>query len=401
MSENRSLSLPSFSRRRLLLGGASLLALSACSTGGFDFGGSRRLGGDSGLPLAQGQSFGMGPVRVALLLPLSGSLANVGQSMLAGAELAMDYIASQDSIADNITLVVKDTGASAQGAASAASQAVSEGASLILGPLTAEQVNAAGGVARSAGIPLIGFSNNSGAAQPGVFLLNVLPETEVRRSLRYAQSLGKRAFAGIFPSTDYGRIQQSAFQQAASDLGLRIVGIYTFSSEAQARDVVAQITPTLLSGQIDTLFLPDRSTAPSFAVLLEEAKVAGGAIQIVGSADWNTDQAILSTPYLSGALYPAIDDSGYQALLPLYQQKFGGTPHQFITLAYTAVILANVSALSMGTPKYDRALLTSAGGFRGRDGVFRFLADGRSEYALVIKKVASGGAQLVDGPKLP
>jgi hypothetical protein len=32
--------------------------------------------------------------------------------------------------------------------------------------------------------------------------------------------------------------------------------------------------------------------------------------------------------------------------------------------------------------------------------VFRFLPDGRSEYALVIKKVTIGGAQLADGAKL-
>ena len=70
------------------------------------------------------------------------------------------------------------------------------------------------------------------------------------------------------------------------------------------------------------------------------------------------------------------------------------------TLAYTAVVLANVSSLSLGTPRYDRAQLTTPGGFNGRDGVFRFLQDGRSEYALVIKKVTVGGAQLVDGPKI-
>ncbi len=54
----------------------------------------------------------------------------------------------------------------------------------------------------------------------------------------------------------------------------------------------------------------------------------------------------------------------------------------------------------MGTPRYDRTQLSAPGGFNGRDGVFRFLADGRSEYALVIKKVVIGGAQVVDGAKL-
>jgi branched-chain amino acid transport system substrate-binding protein len=387
--------------RRTLLSGLSLLTLSACTGGGFDFGGPvGPINNETDLPLAQGQTFGTGPVRVALLLPLTGDAATVGTSMAHGAELAMDFIAQNANINDNITLVLKDTGDSVQAAAAAAQQAVGEGASLILGPLRADQVTAAGGVARSAGIPLIGFSNNSGAAQPGVYLLNVLPESEAKRSLGYAKSIGKRAFAGLFPNSDYGRIQQSAFTQAASELGIRVVGVYSFGSLDEAKAVVAQIAPVMMGGQIDTLFLPDRATAPSFGVLFEEAKVAGGAIQIIGSADWNGDQNISNTPWLANALYPAVDDAGYQALLPLYQGKFGGTPHPFVTLAYTGVVLANVSSLSLGTPKYDRAQLTTPGGFNGRDGVFRFLADGRSEYALVIKKVTLGGAQLVDAAKL-
>lgn len=393
-------------RRRALLGGLSLLTLSACSMGNFDLGnlGGPKPPGDLGgnLPSVEGQTIGNGPVRVAMLLPLSGdaSLTNVGQSMANGAQMAMEFIAGNANMHDNITLVIKDTGASAQGAAQAASQAVQEGASLILGPLRADQVTAAGGVARSAGLTLIGFSNNSGAAQPGVFLLNVLPESEVKRSLGYAKSIGRKAFAGIFANTGFGQIQQSAFTQAAADLGLRVVGTYNFGNEAEARDVVTQIAPTLMAGQVDALFLPDRATAPSFGVLLEQAKVPAGGIQVIGSADWNNDPTIAATAFLQGAIYPAVDDKGFQAILPQYQQRFGGTPHPFVTLAYTAVILANVSSLSMGTPRYDRSLLTAPAGFNGRDGVFRFLQDGRSEYALVIKKIGNGSAAVVDAAKL-
>src|SRR5690606_17012129 len=192
---------------------------------------TRPLDTDQNLPLAQGRTIGSGPVRVAMLLPLSGESAAVGTSMAGGAELAMEFIAQNPNIADNITLVIKDTGSSVQAATAAAQQAVSEGASLILGPLRADQVSAAGSVARAAGLPLIGFSNNSGAAQPGVYLLNVLPESEARRSLGFAKAQGRRAYAGLFPNSDYGRIQQSAFSQAAADLGLRVVGVYSFGSE--------------------------------------------------------------------------------------------------------------------------------------------------------------------------
>lgn len=389
-----------------MMGGLLALALASCSGGGFDFG---TFGGPGAppdnsinLPLAAGQTYGNGPVRVALLLPLTGdpALTQVGISMSNGAQLAMDYIAATDSIADNITLVIKDTGASTQGASAAASQAVAEGASLILGPLKAEQVTAAGAAARAGGVPLIGFSNNSGAAAPGVYLLNVLPESEVKRSLGYVKKLGKKAFAGIFSTKDYGRIQQGAFTQAASELGLEIRAVYNFSSEDEARGIVQQLAPLLQAGQIDSVFIPDRATAPSFATLFEEAGIPQGQVQFIGSADWGGDQNILNSPYLAGAVFPALDDQGYNALLPLYQQKFGGTMHPLTTISYTATILANTSALALGTPKYDRALLTVPGGFKGRDGVFRFLSDGRSEYALVIRQVTIGGSAVAEGAKL-
>ena len=70
------------------------------------------------------------------------------------------------------------------------------------------------------------------------------------------------------------------------------------------------------------------------------------------------------------------------------------------SIAYTATILANVNTLSKAPRPYDPLLLTAATGFNGRDGLFRFLGNGKSEYALVIKKLAPGGGVLVDGAKL-
>lgn len=357
--------------------------------------------GDQVLPDAAGEPIGTGPVRVALLLPVTGDVANVGISMANGARLAMEFIQSSPTVGDNITLVLKDTQGDPQVAGRMASEAVSEGASLILGPLKAESVQAAGSIARSAGIPLIGFSNNTGAASPGVYLLNVLPEGEVKRSLAYAQAQGRRALAAIVPDTAFGRIQDGAFRQATTDLGLNARAVYSFSNEAEARAAVEQVIPLIQAGQVDALFIPDRATAPSFGVLLEAASIDKSTLTVIGSADWDGDASITQTGFLVGAIYPAIDDAGQLALRPDYQQRFGTTPHPFATIAYTATLLANSSSLSQATPKYNTGALTRASGFNGRDGLFRFLVDGRSEYALTIKQVVVGGAQQVDGPKLP
>lgn len=384
------------------LGIAAAALLSACSPGGFSFGPGGTGGTTQTMPTVAGRSFGKGPVRVALLLPLSGdaNLASVGQSLANASELAINFVETNPNIGENITVFLKDTGGSTAGATQAAQQALSEGASLILGPLRADQVTAAGQVAKAAGVPVIGFSNNSGAASPGVYLLNVLPESEVKRSMGYAKKLGKKAFAGVFPTTDFGRIQEGAFRQATADLGLNARAVYSFSSEEEARSVVTQLAPMLQAGQIDALFIPDRATAPSFANLLNEAGIAPGKVQLIGSADWDGDPSILNTTTLAGALFPAVDEAGYNALLPEYQAKYGSAPHKLATIAYTATILANAGSLANGTPKYDRAQLTLPAGFNGRDGVFRFLADGRSEYALVIKQVSIGGASVAEGARL-
>lgn len=387
--------------RAVVLGLLVATGLSACSPAGLSLGGGSASGGGSAAgsqTLAAGRTIGAGPVKVAMLLPLSGdsSLSAVGSSMANSAELAMDFVKSNPNLGENITITVLDTGATAAGATQAASRALGDGASLILGPLRADQVTAAGQVARAAGVPVIGFSNNSGAATAGVYLLNVLPETEVRRSMGYAQKLGKRAIAGVFPTTDFGRIQEGAFRQAMADLGISARAVYTFGNEAEARATVTQIVPLLQSGQIDALFLPDRATAPSFANLLAEAGIEPGRVQLIGSADWNNDPAIANTTSLAGAIFPALDESGLATLTNEYQARYGQAPHPFATLAYTSVILANARSLSGATPRYERSLLTSSAGFNGRDGVFRFLADGRSEFALSIRQVTIGGSSVAE-----
>lgn len=387
----------------------ALLALSACApiqlgSRTLDFGGppAQAIPSQTMMPVAPAQSFGRGPVKVALLLPLSGDsgLASVGQSLANASRLAIQFIEAHPNIAQNITISLRDTGSTVQGATAAASAAVGEGARLILGPLRADQVTAAGAVARSAGLPLIGFSNNPAAAGPGVYLLSVLPDMEMKRSMGWLMAQGRRGIAGVFPATEFGQAQELAFRQQAVTAGFAPQAIYTFSSVEEAQQIVNQALPQIQKGMIDTLFLPDRATAPSFGVLLAQAGISPDMVQIVGSADWEGDPVIAGAAQLSGAIYPAVDSAGMAAISADYQRQFGTQPHALATIAYTATILANVNTLSLATPPYNPTLLTNPTGFNGRDGVFRFLGNGRSEYALAIKRLAPGGPQIFEGAKL-
>ena len=242
-------------RRHLLRLGAGLGALSllsACDTMSF---GLPSLG-DLSLPAAKpqpraGQNFGTGPVKVALLLPLSGdaTLAATGASMANAAQLAMEYLAGLPKASVNITILVKDTGATAEGAAQQASAAVAEGVSLILGPLRGDQVVAAGAVAHKAGVPVIGFSDNPDAASPGVYLLNVLPESRRASQPHLRQRPGRKSTCcGV--SGDRRPAQRAAFETAISKFSLSARSTFSFSSDAEMRNVIEGVGPQIKLGNV-------------------------------------------------------------------------------------------------------------------------------------------------------
>lgn len=345
---------------------------------------------------APSEIIGRGPVRVALLLPLSGdaNLSQAGRSMANGARLAMSFIEASPNIADNITVVLRDTGTAPDGGARQAQAALADGVSLVLGPMLGSQLPAASQVTRNAGIPMISFASNGALAGPGVYLLSVLPEMETRRVLAYARAQGKSRIAGLFPAGNLGAAQKQAFEQGMGEQGFAMSASLGFADDAQLRAAIQ----TLAQARFDALYLPDRASAPKILAALKSAGVKPGLV--LGSSQWQGANDLFADSAFAGAVFPSVDDKGLRALAPEYRAKFGGEPHPLATISYTAVILVNNSRLSLTNPRYDRNVLTNPSGFAGSDGVFRFLADGRSQYALVIKRIGAGSASIVDAAKL-
>ena len=158
-------------RQRLaaLLGGlgtTGALGLAGCSGGG----GQSGLGETSALGTEGQSSPGSKstPVKVGLLLPLSASTqtALVAKAMREAAELALF-----ESRGAELQLVIKDDKGTEDGARAAATEAIGQGAEIILGPLFAKSVRAAAAVARKSSVPVIAFSNDPAVAGNGAFLI--------------------------------------------------------------------------------------------------------------------------------------------------------------------------------------------------------------------------------------
>ncbi|MBX9813647.1 MAG: penicillin-binding protein activator, partial [Sphingomonas sp.] len=304
--------------------------------------------------------------RVALIVPLTGANAAVGQSLANATQLAI-----LDTKTDRIRVTTYDSN---RGAAVATQQALADGNRLILGPLLAEDVRVAAPLARRAGVPIIAFSNDVSVAGEGVYLLGYQPQQSIERVVRFAASKGIKEFAGLVPNGLYGERASTALLRAVEASGGQVLALQTYDRQ-----------PGSLSGAIDRL----ARNAPYRAVLIADSgatsavavplirRGGGQGAQILGTDLWNTETSIAANPALSGAWYASVSNALYRQYAQKYRARFGVAPFRLSSLAYDGVLLTVRIARDwrLGTP-FPRGALADKGGFAGIDGAFRFGADG-------------------------
>jgi branched-chain amino acid transport system substrate-binding protein len=371
---------------------AAGIVLAGCSGNSSYFSSFPSLSSSAPAPGAQpAATIGTGQVKVALILPLSGSgnAGLAGQAMRNAAEMALAEFNSP-----NIQLLVKDDAGTAEGARQAAQQALDEGAEIIVGPLFAQSVSVVGQVARSRNIPVIAFSTDTNVASQGVYLLSFLPESDVQRIVQYAASTGKRSYAALIPDNPYGTVVEAAFKQDVARRGGHIVALerYPHDKAAMAAPIknVAQA-----AGRADSMFIPDGGdTVPDVVQALVGDGVNTKKIQLLGTGLWD-DPRFFSTPALDGGWYAAPDSAGYRSFSTRYAARFKQQPVRTATLAYDAVALIAALVKTQGPQRFSAEVLTNPSGFSGIDGLFRFRTDGTNERGLAVLRVTPSGPQTI------
>jgi ABC-type branched-subunit amino acid transport system substrate-binding protein len=318
--------------------------------------------------------------RVALLVPLSGGNAGVGQSIANATMLAL-----LDTQNQSVRITNYDT---APGAAAAAQRAIADGAQLILGPLLAEDVRAVAPVARAAGVPVLSFSNDASVAGNGAFLMGYAPSQSINRVVSYAASRGVTSFAGLIPNSVYGQRASTAFLRAVETAGGRVISLQTY---ARTPAGVTGATSRLAGqGAFGAVLVADGgATAAQAATQVKRGANAG--TRILGTELWNSESALTSRPALGGAWFASVSDALYRQYATKYRARFGTTPYRLSSLGYDAVLLTVRIARDwrIGSP-FPEAALRDADGFAGIDGAFRFGRDGIAERALEVKEVRGG-----------
>jgi branched-chain amino acid transport system substrate-binding protein len=341
-----------------------------------------------------GATIGTGAVKAALILPLSapGNAGVAGQAMRNAADMAL-----AEFNAPNIQLLVKDDSGTPEAARQGAQQALDEGAEIILGPLFAQSVSFVGQVARPRNVPVIAFSTDTNVASSGVYLLSFLPETDVERTVQYATSIGKHAFAALIPDNPYGTVVEAAFKQAVARRNGQVVGIERYPHDkAGMAGPIHNIAQS--STRADTLFIPDGGDAvPDVVAALAADGVNTKRLQFLGTGLWD-DPRIYAAPALDGGLFAAPDAAGYRNFVARYRARYKQDPVRTATLAYDAVALIAALVKTQGPQRFSQQVLTSPSGFSGIDGLFRFRPDGTNERGLAVLRVAAAGPQIASPP---
>jgi ABC-type branched-subunit amino acid transport system substrate-binding protein len=333
-----------------------------------------------------------GKARIALLLPLSGRNAPIGQSMQQAAELALF-----DTGAKDLALAAYDSGETGDSAIQAYRKAQTDGVALILGPLFGASATALGPLRRTDRTNVIAFSNDESVAQPGLWVMGIAAPPQVRRVVDYTVSTGIKRFAVLAPRTAYGEQMARTLESHAAVRGSTVVAAEMFD-EGSDLSIPARRLADAAKGEGKLAILvpvgPPRLT--TVLASLAAAGVDSRSVQLIGTGVWDVP-GIGADPLLRGAWYAAPDPARRADFERKYVSTYNRPPHRLATLAYDAMALAAQLARLKPGGDFSAEAIANPNGWTGVDGVFRLLPDGRTERALAVIEV-QGDRGVVVGP---
>ena len=320
--------------------------------------------------------------RVAVLVPLSGANAALGQSLLNAANLAL-----LDTGGQRIRITGYDT---ARGPAAAANEALEDGNALFLGPLLAEDARAIAPIARAAGVPVLAFSNDISIAGDGVYVLGLSPRQSIDRVVAFAASRGVRRFGGLVSTGTYGERAGQALTAAVEGARGSLVGVESYARTAA--DMRAAAGRLAAHGRSDAVLIADGAQ-----VALQLAPTVRGTTppqpRLMGTELWATETNLGATPGLRGAWFAAPTDANFAAFRNRYRARYNSAPFRLASMGYDAVLLAvRIAADWPIGRRFPAGELRGSTGFAGVDGAFRFGRDGVAERALEVREIGATGA---------
>lgn len=338
---------------------------------------------------------GSTPITVALLVP--GGSGQASDAILAKSLENAARLAMADLSGVKIDLRVYQTAGSPASAQAMAVKAMDEGAQIILGPVFAQEANAAGVAAAGRGVSVLAFSNNTEIAGGNVFVLGPTFENTARRLAGYAVRQGNNRVMIVHDKTTAGELGKAAIQKGVSAAGGTVVAVSSYEfSQNGVTGAAPGIVKTAGETGASVLFLT-ADTAGALPLLSQSLVNSGmdrATTKFLGLTRWDIPTATLSLPGVQGSWFALPDPALYAQFQQRYKVAFGEAPHPIAGLAYDGI--AAVGALARSSKDLSPRGLTQNAGFAGVTGIFRLRSDGSNERGLAIAEIRNNQIIIID-----
>lgn len=365
--------------------------------------------------------------RIAVLLPLSGDAAPVGQSIRTSVEMAVLQSAPK-------TLSVAFYDANMP---DAMQSAIAENPDIFIGPVFSENARALR-AAKPDTTPALAFTSDAQSIGSGVMTMALMPSDSIEAISTEMASDNAKKMIIIAPETESGRLMAGAATESGENNNIETVGIFFYTpgdtesirlaaidasmntarvaANNRAREILSdiltneklnQLEKSSLTAQLEkisksdtlgpvpydaVLYLGDGADTTSMASFLRYYGVSNHDARFYGTAMWDGSN-IASDITMIGAKYAAMQPIS-PAFAETYERISGAAPSHLAAFGYDATNMAMGMIYSGATPA---AYLLDPSGYVGTDGLFRLRPNGNSQRALNIYKLNGSGVPSVAG----
>ncbi len=338
---------------------------------------------------------------IGCLLPLSGPYQAIGESALAGIELALHELGRRNQNYQ-FSISVADTAGDDTKALAALERLKNKKVAAIIGPIITAQA-----VSRQAdqmGIPLLALNQSAGIPQTGPYIFRnfITPQMQVRALVDYAVTAqGIDRLAILYPDEKYGQYYANLFRTEVQALGGQITkeAIYTPGST----DFKESIQTLTKSGPgFGALFIPD--AADTVGLILPQLRFYDIKNKLLlGTNLWYTEKLIaMAAPYARKAVCPADffkESSSRQ--VSQFVTSMGNTYHKkpsyISAIAYdTAAILFKAMTTALDDPDSIREALTQMPPHDGLTGKSWFEENGESSREITLVRIQDDRFEAVE-----
>ena len=333
-------------------------------------------------PVAEEQ-IGSGATQV-VLLATSGVSPTRQRDLLEGAKLAMD-----DLGAAHVSLHIRNGGPDV---VASAAKAASEGAAFILGPMDEQGALMVSRMNGGQHPPVLAFTEGPMPARTNSWGMYADGLDSALEGIRAAIGTEQTKFTVLYPEgMATGDLAQ--LRDSTKAMGGTILGTISYPKSTGSIAAFLQAHKPMFDASQSVVLLGNDPVAGPLLEQLAAGVVGQSVSSVIATSELS--ESIYSRPAVQGVILAKPADPSTDIIGTRYERHFGHAPSYDSAIGYDAVAVTAGLARAAKGKAIDTSLLTSAKGFRGLTGLFRFRTDGTTERRQKLYRIEDGRLTLL------